>query len=408
MNKSMLPLIGLCLAAAVFLAEGQGMKRNRGEGLYQTVLSNTTGAENVWLTLRGIGFIWANKSLDSTARASEKPGYFPFGEVSSEIGLTNWASLLFESRLLSYTWNNWFQFGNIGAGVKLTRPDNKELRFHGIGVELTYFWNSTGLEFPSLAGYRVGATGFAPEGYHVEGSSVQCKLIYDIDFIKRVSWLPLKIGANAGLRKPFKRAQYVFPQFLLNTGIIYTDLGFDVFAEFSLEAFNNILGPKPIVNLGHPKTEIHFLENPMYLTLGGRIRYANGVTLFACVPFLLSSNVGSAMTSADKVLLSRAGGPRDRFFDEHQRGLSDPFDPWFAKWKIIGELSLPIFYKQTGAEMMRNFLLLKNRKEKQKIDIDERLRKFEAQGDSLKTDEGERKRRLEEIQKRREQIDKTD
>jgi hypothetical protein len=118
--------------------------------------------------------------------------------------------------------------------------------------------------------------------------------------------------------------------------------------------------------------------------------------------------VGSAMTTQDKIALNNARNPGDQFYDEHTRGLTDPFDPWFAKWKIIGEISIPVFYKQTGAEMMRNFLLLKNRKEKQKIDIDERLRRFEEQNDSLRTDDADRKRRLEEIRKRREQIDKAD
>ncbi len=399
----------LCAAAIVGPAAGQSMKRYRGEGLCRTVPSNTAGAGNLWLTLRGVGFIWANKSLDTTsARASEKPGYFPFGEVSSEIGITGFASILFDSRVLSYTWNNWFQFGNIGAGIKMTLPNNKELRFHGGGMQLKYIWNSTALNFPSLAGYKVGPTGFAPEGYLVGGGMVEFKFLYDIDFIKRFSRLSLKACANAGMRIPLKKAEYAYPQVLYSTGLIYTDLGFDVFAEYSLEAFNTLSGPKPIVNLGHPRTEINFWENPMYVTLGGRIRYASGVTLFACVPFLLSSNVGSAMTTQDKILLNNARNPGDKFYDEHGRGLTDPFDPWFAKWKIIGEISVPVFYRQTGAEMMRNFLLLKNRKEKQKIDIDERLRRFEAQSDSLKTDEADRKRRLEEIQKRREQIDKAE
>ena len=152
--------------------------------------------------------------------------------------------------------------------------------------------------------------------------------------------------------------------------------------------------------------EVHFWENPMYVSLGGRIRYDNGVTLFACVPFLVSSNVGSAMTTADKVLLNQSREPGSKYYDENKRGLTDPFDPWFAKWKIVGELSIPVFYRQTGSEMMRNFLLLKNRKEGKKIDIDQRLKQVESRGDSLQNDRSDAQRRLEEIRKRREQIDK--
>jgi hypothetical protein len=379
-------------------------KRNRGEGIFQTVCSNTAGFKNIWLTLQVESFIWANKTLDSTrANASEKPGYFPFGEMASEIGILNFASLLVESRVLSYTRNHWFQFGNAVLGLKATLPHNKELRFQGAGVEVKYIWNSPGDTFPSLAGYRAGATGFAPEGYIVDGSNLQFKCIYDLDFMKRYSWLPLKFSANAGMRIPFKKAIYVAPQFLFNTGLLYSDLGFDVFAEYSLEAFNNFSGPKPFIDLGHPKTEVYFLENPMYVSLGGRIRYTNGMTLFACVPFLLSSNVGSAMTQADKKTLNDARKPEDRFYEEHTRGLTDPFDPWFAKWKIVAAISFPMIYKQTGTEMMRTFLLLKNRKEKQKIDIDERLRALDGNNDSLATD-ADKRRRLEEIQKRRDQI----
>ena len=408
MRKRILGVVAL--GVLVSFAAAQGPKRNRGEGIYQTSGSNTAGAGNVWATIRGIGFIWANKSLDTTlANASEKPGYFPFGEVASEIGIINHASLLVESRLLSYTRNHWFQFGNIAAGVKLTLPNNKELRLHGWGLELKYIWNSPGDTFPSVAGFRAGTTGFAPEGYIVDGSMVQFKGIYEVDCITLYSWLPVKITANAGMRVPFKKTSYVASQFLFDTGILYTGLGFDVFAEYSLEAFNNITGPKPFQGLGgNKKMEVYFWENPMYLSLGGRIRYDNGVTLFACVPFLVSANIGSAMTTTDKKRLNDARAPGDQFYAEHMRGMTDPFDPWFAKWKIVGELTIPVFYKQTGSEMMRNFLMMKNRTEGQKIDIDERIRKFEARGDSAANDETDRKKRLEEIQKRREQIDKSE
>jgi hypothetical protein len=401
-----------CTIAIGILASltwAQGPKRDRGEGIYQASGSNTAGAGNVWLTLRGIGFVWANKSLDTAlANASEKPGYFPFGEISSEIGIVNHASLLFESRLLSYTRNHWFQFGGLTAGAKVTLPDNKELRLHGLGLELKYIWNSPGDTFPSVAGYRVGATGMAPEGYIVDGGSAQIKCIYEVDCITLYSWLPVKITTNAGLRIPFKKGSYVASQFLFDSGILYTGLGFDVFAEYSLEAFNNLTGPKEFIGLGHPKMEVYFWENPMYLTLGGRVRYDNGVTLSACVPFLLSGNVGSAMTVTDKKLLNDARAPSDRFYAEHMLGITDPFDPWFAKWKIVAQASVPIFYKQTGSEMMRNFLLMKNRSEAQKIDIDEKILKFETKSDSMKIDESDRKKRLEDIQKRREQLDKTE
>jgi hypothetical protein len=153
---------------------------------------------------------------------------------------------------------------------------------------------------------------------------------------------------------------------------------------------------------------VHFAENPMYISLGGRIRYNNGVTLYACIPFLVSSNVGSAMTTEDLVLLNRSTGKGSVYYDEKSRGITDPFDPWFSKWKIIARISFPFFYKQTGSEMMRNFLLLKNKKDGEKIDIDDQLKTFDKKKNLQSDEEKERKKRLDEIRERREQIDKTD
>jgi hypothetical protein len=258
----------------------------------------------------------------------------------------------------------------------------------------------------------VGGSGFAPDGYIVQGNNFQWKLVYDMDFISRYSQLPLKLDFNAGMRIPFAKASYILPQYLFDAGLAYVGLGFDMFAEYSVEAFNNFLGPQKIVGLDgngaqQRINEVFFWENPMYLTLGGRIRYDNGITLSGFVPLLISGNVGSSMTDADRKLLDNSAIKLgDPFYDEHMRGITDPFDPWFAKWKIVAEISFPLRYNQTGAEMMRNFLLLKNRKQAEKIDIDERLKRFETQKDSLNTGDTDKKRRLEEIRKRQEQIDK--
>lgn len=398
----------IIICGIMFTASAQGPNRNRGEGFYQTVNSNTPGAGNSWITPEASFFIWANKSPDTTnAVSSTKPGYFPFAALSSETGILNNASLIMESRLLSYSRNNRLQFGNIAAGGKLTLPDNRQIRFHGLGLELKYIWNYPGDTFPSLAGYRLGATGFAPEGYIVSGSNFQFKAIYDADFIGLYSWLPIKIAVNAGMRIPLKKAGYAVSQYLFSTAISYNGLQYDAFAEYYIEAFNNLTGPIKFVNPEHT-IEVHFAENPMYISLGGRIRYNNGVTLYACIPFLVSANVGSAMTTEDLVLLNRSTGKGSVYYDEKSRGITDPFDPWFAKWKIIARISFPLFYKQTGSEMMRNFLLLKNKKDGKKIDIDDQLKTFDKKKNLQSDEEKERKKRLDEIQKRREQIDKTD
>jgi len=396
-----LTAIVVCILLA-FGAMAQGPKRDRDEGIAQYTGSNTVGAGNSWVTLRGIGFMWASKP-DTTMPTLPNL----FGEVNSEIGLTGYASLLVASRIMSYTWNKWPQFGNVVIGAKVTLPDNKELRFRGYGLELKYIYNTTP-NFASLGGFRMGGTGFNAEGYTVEGSNLQLKFVHDIDAISKVSWLPLKAGINIGARIPFSKESYALSQFLFDAGLIYAGLGFDLFAEYSLEAFNNFSGPKQIKGLGPPKLnnepvviEVAFPENPMFITLGGRVRYDNGVTLAAFVPILVSKNVGSSMTKADLGIWSSGG-----FADEKARGINERFDPWFAKWKIVGELSFPLIYRQTGSEMMRNFLLLKNKGGTKRIDIDEQLKVKEAVPDSSGAVDQDKKKRLEDIQKKREEIQK--
>lgn len=397
--------IALIVLAAALSATSQGPRRDRGEGMYQEVSSNTVGSGNSWLTARGIGFLWAN-----TPDSGGRPGVFPLLEVASETGVYDFASVQIASRLLSYPWHHWPQFGNVSAAAKFTLPDNKDLRFRGYGLELKYSYNAVD-NFASLGGYRVGGTGFNAEGYTTQGSVFEFKAIHDIDFISRVSWLPLKAGINAGMRipltkEPNSQLHYVFPQFLFDAGVSYVGLGFDIFAEYSLEAFNNVGGPIKITGLdaAHGRVmEVWFFENPMYATIGGRIRYNNGMELYLAVPFLLSQNVGSAMTLHDDSLWNRN---TSAFADEKARGINSAFDPWFASWKVVAELSFPILYRQTGAEMMRNFLLLKGKPREKKFDLDKELGKPQTPVDSLGSNEKEK--RIDEINKRREQIEKSE
>jgi hypothetical protein len=401
--KRIFPCTFVLVCATVALC--QGPRRDRGEGMYQLESSNTMGPGNTWVTGRGIGFLWA-----SSPDSAKSPGIFPFLELSSETGLLDFASVKVASRVLSYPWSHWWQFGNISAAAKFTLPDNKQLRFRGYGLELKYTYNALS-KFASLGGYRVDGTGFNAEGYTTQGSVFQFKAIHDIDFISKYSWLPLKMGVDAGMRIPLTKTpnpawNYIQPQFLFDAGISYVQLTYDVFAEYSLEAFNNFLGPKKITGLDslHNRVmEVWFLENPMYVTIGGRIRYNNGMELCLCVPFLVSQNVGSAMTTADNAYFSQGGFP-----EEHARGINSAFDPWFAQWKVVAQLTFPLIYKQTGSEMMRNFLLLKGASKEKKFDIDDELKKNGAAGDTVDTSDKEKKARLDEINKRREQMEKSE
>jgi hypothetical protein len=105
------------------------------------------------------------------------------------------------------------------------------------------------------------------------------------------------------------------------------------------------------------------------------------------------------MTLEDKVALLR----HEKYVDEYDRGIRDPFDPWFAKWKILLQVTLPLHYKQTSAELKRTFLMMKNRKSKSTIDIDEKL-----DGAQKEINETDKKNRLDAIKKKRETIDQSE
>ena len=380
------------------------VRRNRGEGLYTALSANTTGPGNWWVTGRGIFFIWDDNPNDAGA-----PKLCPFLEVNSELGITNWLSLTAASRLLSYTNNKSFQFGDAGGGIRLTTPNNQDLRFDGFGLQLNYKYNFV-QNFASLGGYRNGGTGFAPEGFLFQNHQVEAALLYERDFLAHYSVLPLKLFVNAGARIPLDTTYFNYSQYLVRAGVAYVGLGFDVFVEYSLDAFFNETGqPKKFDfdwNWGSKKIwEVAFSENPMYITVGGRIRYENGASILLGIPLLISSNQGSDMTYEGNWYRLQTNFPAEKL-----RGINDPFDPWYAQWKIVVELSVPVFYNQTSAEMMRNFTLMKNQKGGRKIDIDEKLRQALDENnqskDALKLEEDDKNKRLEQIRKKREEMQK--
>jgi hypothetical protein len=134
----------------------------------------------------------------------------------------------------------------------------------------------------------------------------------------------------------------------------------------------------------------------MYLTPGLKVRYANGWVLSALAPLLLSRNQGSDMTYG-----GNTNKLRDDFPDEELRGISSPFDPWFTKWKVIGQITVPLRFKHTAAEMRRGFLLQKNNTQSKRIDIDLRLNQLKQQSEPPPSQQQERQQRLEEIRQRR-------
>jgi hypothetical protein len=140
----------------------------------------------------------------------------------------------------------------------------------------------------------------------------------------------------------------------------------------------------------------------MYLILGGNVRYRNGITLSVAAPLLTSVNVESKMSRTDLENLNRQRS--DLFPYEVAHKITNPFDPWFVKWKVVGTVTFPLRYSMTSAEMMRNFLLIKNTKQQNRLDIDDRLRNFERSTTAEPDDDTDK--RLEEIQKRKKEMQK--
>ncbi|MBD3422694.1 MAG: hypothetical protein GF398_21475 [Chitinivibrionales bacterium] len=399
-NSKIVLSILLTLACLQSVDAQQYQKRSRGEGLYQCVNANTVGHLNIWTSLRAIGFIWDNpfdREKQKEIETVVQNNIFGFPELSAEIGFFNIASLIVDTRALTYG----FRYGSYGFGAKFTWPNNKDIRAHGPGLLIKYehqLVNST----PTLGGY----IGFMPEGYIAGGGNLRLTALYNLDALALFSKLPLSLFVNTGINLPLDQQYRKYSTYRINTGIAFIGLGADFFIEYSLEAFFGTIGEPKLITQAKPayrKFEVAFSENKMYLTLGARIRYDNGLVLYGAAPLLISRNWGSAMTNDDKYKLQQ----KLDFSNEDARGVTDPFDPWYAKWKIVGSISFPLRFRQTGAEMRRSFLLMKNRKDRKRINIDERLNKLKMNNESGLTPQQEdqdKKRRLGTIRKRRDEI----
>jgi hypothetical protein len=399
MKKSTVLIIIFLVIATVY--SQTDYKRSRGEGFYKCESANTIGVGNVWAEFCALGFLW-----DADPEKDNMPEPFAFPEVKVNVGIRNYVSAYLESRVLSYSW----KFDWLAVGSKFTFLKNKDIRFQNVGLKIEYRHRFLSDFHTTIGGFQNSAgTGFLPEGFVIQGGNARIMALYDLDFISKFSFLPLKVSANFGVNIPFDREFLDYSQYLINVGVAYIGLGADVFIEYSVEAFfNTTTEPKRFSfnwegwGTTTKTWEVAFSENPMYLTLGGRVRYPNGLVLYGAVPLLVSQNKGS--TTADVGL-----NLENKFPEEAAKGINNGFDPWYAKWKLIVALSYPIRFKQTGAEMRRSFLLLKNKKGKKRIDIDKRLNLEQTTSEQEKADEKtDRKKRLDTIKKRREEIEKSE
>jgi hypothetical protein len=374
------------------------LKRPRADDYYACESANVPGWENLWLGARGISFIWDNDPRTNQAKL------FNFLEADGTVGMYEFIGFFVNSRLVSYPWNDRLQFGHVGAGARVTLPNTDDLRLLRPAVQIEYRHTAVA-QFPSIAGYRQGPHGFSAEGFTAGGGALRLKAMGELDLIAAFSRLPVKAAANLGLVIPLDNDVAAFKQYLFSFGLAYVGLTFDFFLEYSLEAFlNRSPAPKLFVEeLGTQRRwEVSFMENPMYLTPGGRVRYDNGLVLYCFIPLLLSQNRNSSIVDEEKFSIA------EKFPEEFARGARDAFEPWYTKWKVLFGIEVPVRYTHTSAEVRRNFLLMKNMGDRRKINIDRRIETAPG-SDPLKApggaDDDEDRKRLEEIRRRREALE---
>ena len=397
-------VFALVLSVALFgAAYGQSdeMKRNRGESFYHSLSSNTEGSGNIWLDVSAIGHVWDDAPIRLKDAGIPHTGFWvsnarAFPELRLQGGLFEFGMLTLETRPITY---GAVMPGWVSADAKLTWPNNENLRLFGEGLDVRYQYNAMNGP-PTLGGY----TGFMPEGYVTKGGVLDAKFLFDIDLMAFASSLPLRAIFNVGARLPLVAAYANNYQFLGDAAVVYSGFDFDCFAAYSIEAFNNFAGPKTFTD-GAKKFLVWFQENPMYFIPGGDYRYQNGIALSVALPLLLSVNKESKMSLDDLIALNH--GDAARFPYEVAHGIKDPFDPWFVQWKVVASVSIPLRFKMTSAEMMRNFLLLKNTKRQNRLDIDKRLRNFEEPSSPEPQDTSkDSENRLQDIEKRKEELKK--
>ncbi|MCX7725408.1 MAG: hypothetical protein N2053_01030 [Chitinispirillaceae bacterium] len=343
----------------------ENIKRERGEDFYFCKNSNAEGAGNIWLSLRSVTHVWDNThtSIDTTSLLSpvKNSNLRIFPEIYLTSGILEIISLQVSGRPLGYGFRPaWFS-----CGLKFTTPDNYDLRFLGGGfsVDYTYQMRET---TPTIGGY----TGFMPEGFVVKGSNIEARFIYEVDFLPTTSFLPMRIITNVGLRMPLSKRRELF-QMLSGICLVYSGYDFDFFTQYWLESFNNMVEPLAIQD-GSKRFLLWFSENPMYLTFGGNLRYRSGIKLSLSIPILLSYNQGSKISFQDLVELHR-NTDSTLYTYEKRMGIKDPFDPWFVRWKIVFGVTFPLKFKMTGAEMRRNYLLLRIYNKEKKIELEKKL-----------------------------------
>lgn len=406
MKRTVLGACLACLSAALLCVDARAeARRSRQDGLNTVVSSSTAGLGNLHLTLFGRTFLWDNQA------AAKIPPVLPHLEVN--YGATDYLDVAAGVNALSYT----LQPGSLYARAKLTTPDNKSIRFLGMGGVAEVSRNLM-KNFPSN-GYRVKSEGFGPEGFLFGNSdlatSVKLTAALDLELIRLWSYLPFKLYANLGYEEEFSsyinedNAQIAkarhreipeqeFAKVPLGLGVELKTYSSDFFVELEAEPFAsqvmqymraNLLGRdagewKRFVVVG--KTfDVHILEMPIYVNSGAKLKYRNGLELQGGVSWLLSQDEGPLL------------GPCDNVANPCRDGATDGYSPFYPQWKVFWKVQYPLWFTQPSSELYRTFLLKRYQDKRKRVNVDATLGLPAA--DAADSDADERKKRLEERRK---------
>ncbi|MEW6041528.1 MAG: hypothetical protein AB1633_08410, partial [Elusimicrobiota bacterium] len=348
------------------------------------------------ISVYGNAFIWDNPDT-SSGKPDPLDNFYAFPHVMVRYGIVDFIDLDMVIQGISYKYKS---PGRIDFALKMTIPDREKLKRAGYGLYAKYIYNFVDA-FGSVAGYREGGTGFSPEGILREGGSFVIKGLFDFDFITLYSQLPFKYYLNLGYEFSNNRNFNALDEMLIGSGIEIKFFNTDFYVEYNIKSLKNLFNPQRMekaFKTGSNQNkifEIYFNENIQYFGIGARMKYDNGMTIQAGALLGTFKECGfesGALTTSERI----------------RTGLTDGFSPFYADWQIIGRVSIPIIFHMTGSEIYRNYLLLKNRKGTKARDIDELLGKGTSEGkknvEKKVSKEEDEKKRLEEIEKRRNRL----
>jgi hypothetical protein len=402
--KSIVLVILLLLMAQMPKAQAL---RSRQDGLSTTSSSSTAGDGNLHLTLFGRTFLWDNSA------AQKIPPVLPHVELN--YGMTDYLDLTGGINALTYVLSPGYMY----ARAKVTTPDNKSIRF--LGFSQTVEIKKSMLEFFPSNGFRSGTEGFGPEGFILgnQESITTYKLLTsaDIELIRISSYLPFKIYANLGWegelasdvndenakiaklsRGKLKIPAQDFDLLPMTLGLELKTYTTDFFTEIEAQPFLSQVTRKIRADIsGDPNGnwkrfyvvgksfDVHYLETPVYINSGAKLKYKNGLELQGGLSWLLSSDHGARL------------GPCDAVTNRCFEGATDGFSPFYPQWKVFWLVRYPFWFTQPSSELYRSFLLKRYQDKRKKVDLEATLSAPAEQAEDL--DAAERRKRLEERRK---------